>query len=41
MDRIGPMKIESCLIKPFSKEQLRSAIGLAMIRHQTAATMEK
>ena len=36
MDRIGPLEIQSCLIKPFSKEQLRSAIRLAMIRHQTS-----
>ena len=42
MNRIGRLKIQTCLIKPFSKEQLRSAITLAMIGHyNTESAMKK
>jgi len=42
MNRIGRLKIQTCLIKPFSKEQLRSAITLAMIGHyNTELAMKK
>ena len=38
IERAGKLAIQSYLIKPFSKEQLHSAIRLAVVRHHNSQT---
>ena len=41
MDRASQLEIQSYLIKPFGKEQLQSAIRLAVVRHHNSQAARK